>query len=60
MCRCARDTGSQGVGSRDTGDGLMSAKEQLLPNRLHVFGCLVFDFQTSGVRVVEMVVFAVE
>jgi hypothetical protein len=26
-----------------------SAKEQLLPNRLHISVCLVFLFQTSGV-----------
>jgi len=42
MCGCARDTDSQGVGSRDADGGLLSAKEPLSQNRLHVCVCLVF------------------
>jgi hypothetical protein len=60
MCWCARDTGSQGVGQAVATAGLGSAKEQLSQGRLHVSVCLVFRSQTPGVRVVDVVVLAVE
>ena len=46
---CARDTSSQGVGSRDADAEFLSAKEQLLQAGLHVWFCLVVYSQTSGV-----------
>lgn len=49
LCESARDTGSQGVGSRTTAASALSANEQLSQDRLHIWVYLVLHSQTPGV-----------